>query len=75
MGISPIAKCDDGLSYGDYPSVDSGQAPTVDVVAKNLDWQNLMRLDADESETQYRHVLESLGKRRRNVWIRQRVAA
>jgi hypothetical protein len=31
-------------------------------VPKNVDWPSLMRLDGDELETHYRHVLESLGK-------------
>jgi hypothetical protein len=31
-------------------------------IPKNVDWQSLMRLDGDELETHYRHVLESLGK-------------
>jgi type I restriction enzyme M protein len=31
-------------------------------IPKNVDWRSLMRLDGDELETHYRHVLESLGK-------------
>jgi type I restriction enzyme M protein len=31
-------------------------------IPKSVDWQSLMRLDGDELETHYRHVLESLGK-------------
>jgi len=31
-------------------------------IPKNVDWQSLLRLDGDELETHYRHVLESLGK-------------
>lgn len=33
-------------------------------IPKNVDWQSLMRLDGDEMETHYRHVLESLGKQK-----------
>jgi type I restriction enzyme M protein len=31
-------------------------------IPKNVDCQSLMRLDGDELETHYRHVLKSLGK-------------
>jgi type I restriction enzyme M protein len=31
-------------------------------IPKNVDWQSLMRLDGDELETHYRHLLETLGK-------------
>ena len=33
-------------------------------IPKSVDWQSLMRLDGDELETHYRHVLESLGKQK-----------
>ena len=33
-------------------------------IPKNVDWQSLMRLDGDELETHYRHVLESLAKQK-----------
>ena len=33
-------------------------------IPKNVDWESLMRLHGDELETQYRHVLESLGKQK-----------
>ena len=33
-------------------------------IPKNVDWQSLIRLDGDELETHYRHVLESLGKQK-----------
>jgi type I restriction enzyme M protein len=33
-------------------------------VPRNVDWQSLLRLDGDELETHYRHVLESLGKQK-----------
>ena len=31
-------------------------------IPKNVDWQTPKRLDGDELETHYRHVLESLGR-------------
>jgi hypothetical protein len=34
-------------------------------VPKNVNWQSLLRLDGDELETHYRHVLESLGREKR----------
>jgi type I restriction enzyme M protein len=68
---------DDGLSYGDYVEqltfllflkmADEQSRPPFNKpspVPKNLDWQSLMRLDGDELETHYRHVLESLGKQK-----------
>jgi len=33
-------------------------------IPKNVDWQSLMRLDGDELETHYRHVIETLGKQK-----------
>jgi hypothetical protein len=33
-------------------------------IPKSVDWQSLMRLDGDELETHYCHVLESLGKQK-----------
>ena len=33
-------------------------------IPKSVDWRSLMRLDGDELETHYRHVLESLGKQK-----------
>jgi len=33
-------------------------------IPKNVDWQSLMRLDGDELETHYRHVIESLAKQK-----------
>jgi type I restriction enzyme M protein len=66
---------DDGLSYGDYVEQltfsafpqDGGWAnpPTVQQVVadpQERQWASLMRLDGNELETHYRHVLESLGK-------------
>jgi type I restriction enzyme M protein len=31
-------------------------------IPKNVDWRSLMRLDGDELETHYRHVLEAIRK-------------
>jgi type I restriction enzyme M protein len=63
------------LSYGDYVEqltfllflkmADEQSRPPFNKpspIPKNVDWQSLMRLDGDELETHYRHVLESLGK-------------
>jgi type I restriction enzyme M protein len=68
---------DDGLSYGDYVEqltfllflkmADEQSRPPFNKpspIPKNVDWQSLMRLDGDELETHYRHVLESLGKQK-----------
>jgi len=66
---------DDGLSYGDYVEQltyllflkmsDEQSRPPFNrpaVVPEGLDWPSLMRLDGDELEVHYRHVLEQLGK-------------
>ena len=66
---------DDGLSYGDYVEQltfllflkmadEQSRAPfnKPSPIPKSVDWQSLMRLDGDELETHYWHVLESLGK-------------
>ena len=66
---------DDGLSYRDYVEqltfllflkmADEQSKPPhskPSPIPKNVDWQSLIRLDGDELETHYRHVLESLGK-------------
>ena len=68
---------DDGLSYGDYVEqltfllflkmADEQSRPPFNKrspIPKSVDWQSLMRLDGDELETHYRHVLESLGKQK-----------
>jgi len=68
---------DDGLSYGDYVEqltfllflkmADEQSRPPfkkASPIPKSVDWQSLMRLDGDELETHYRHVLESLGKQK-----------
>lgn len=68
---------DDGLSYGDYVEqltfllflkmADEQNKPPLNKaspIPKNVDWQSLMCLDGDELETHYRHVLESLGKKK-----------
>jgi type I restriction enzyme M protein len=66
---------DDGLSYGDYVEqltfllflkmADEQTQPPFNrppVVPHGLDWPSLMRLDGDDLEVQYRHVLDALGK-------------
>jgi len=66
---------DDGLSYGDYVEqltyllflkmADERTKPPYDeepFVPKDRDWTSLVRLDGPDLETQYRHILESLGK-------------
>jgi len=66
-----------GLSYGDYVEqltfllflkmADEQSHPPFNKpspIPKNVDWQSLLRLDGDELETHYRHVLESLGKQK-----------
>jgi len=57
---------DDGLSYGDYVEQLTFLLflKMASPIPKNVDWQSLMRLDGDELETHYRHVLESLGKQK-----------
>jgi type I restriction enzyme M protein len=68
---------DDGLSYGDYVEqltfllflkmADEQSRPPFNKpspIPKDVDWQSLVRLDGDELETHYRHVLESLGKQK-----------
>src|SRR5918993_171165 len=68
---------DDGLSYGDYVEqltfllflkmADEQSRPPFNKqspIPKSVDWQSLIRLDGDELETHYRHVLESLGKQK-----------
>lgn len=66
---------DDGLSYGDYVEqltyllflkmADEQARPPFNrpsVVPDGLDWPSLLRLDGDELEVHYRHVLTELGK-------------
>ena len=66
---------DDGLSYGDYVEqltyqlflkmADEQTKPPFNrpsIVPANLDWPSLLRLDGDELEVHYRHVLTELGK-------------
>lgn len=67
---------DDGLSYGDYVEqltymlflkmADEQTRPPFKrdaVVPKDLDWPSLLRLDGDELETHYRHILTELGRK------------
>ncbi len=67
---------DDGLSYGDYVEqltfllflkmADEQSRPPfkkASAVPVGYDWPSLLAKDGDELETQYRHVLETLGKR------------
>jgi type I restriction enzyme M protein len=66
---------DDGLSYGDYVEqltyllflkmADEQTHPPFkrpSVVPDGLDWPSLLRIDGDELEVHYRHVLTELGK-------------
>jgi type I restriction enzyme M protein len=66
---------DDGLSYGDYieqityllflKMADEQTRPPFSresPVPKGLDWQSLLSKDGDALETQYRRILEKLGK-------------
>ena len=66
---------DDGVSYGDYVeqltyllflkmAEEQTQPPfnQESIIPKKYDWQNLLKMEGDELEIQYRHSLESLGK-------------
>jgi type I restriction enzyme M protein len=66
---------DDGLSYGDYVEQltyllflkmahEQTQAPwrRPSPVPEGYDWPSLINLDGDALETQYRHILDELGK-------------
>jgi type I restriction enzyme M protein len=66
---------DDGLSYGDYVEQltyllflkmadERTRAPfhRESVVPHGIDWPSLLRVDGDDLEVQYRHVLDALGK-------------
>ncbi|MHB8432353.1 MAG: class I SAM-dependent DNA methyltransferase [Candidatus Tyrphobacter sp.] len=66
---------DDGLSYGDYVEQltyllflkmadEQMRAPfnRPSVAPDGLDWPSLLRLDGDELEVHYRHILTELGK-------------
>src|SRR5207248_7655404 len=66
---------DDGLSYGDYVEqltyllflkmADEQTRPPFSresVVPHGLDWPSLTRLDGDDLEVQYRHILTELGR-------------
>jgi type I restriction enzyme M protein len=67
---------DDGLSYGDYVEqltfllflkmADEQSRPPYSKpspIPKGLDWAALLKVDGDDLETLYRHVLQELGKR------------
>jgi type I restriction enzyme M protein len=67
---------DDGLSYGDYVEQltfllflkmadEQSRAPyhKPSPIPKGFDWPALLKVDGDDLETLYRHVLEELGKR------------
>jgi type I restriction enzyme M protein len=73
---------DDGLSYGDYVEQltfllflkmadEQTRAPfnRPRIIPKDLDWASLLRLDGDELETHYRHILTELGKRKGTLGI------
>jgi type I restriction enzyme M protein len=66
---------DDGLSYGDYleqlttllflKMADEKSKPPFNqpsIIPKGYDWESLLKEDGDKLETQYRKVLERLGK-------------
>ncbi|MCB2228734.1 MAG: type I restriction-modification system subunit M [Desulfarculaceae bacterium] len=66
---------DDGLSYQSYVEqltyllflkmADEQTKPPLNrpnVLPKGYDWPNLLKLDGDALEVQYRHILEDLGK-------------
>ncbi len=68
---------DDGLSYGDYVEqltyllflkmADEQTRPPYkkpSAVPKGYDWPSLLSKDGDDLETHYRHVLDTLGKRK-----------
>jgi type I restriction enzyme M protein len=40
------------------------------IIPKNLDWASLERLDGDDLETHYRHILTELGKNTRYVDVK-----
>lgn len=67
---------DDGLSYGDYVEqltfllflkmADEQSGPPFNKpspIPKGFDWPALVKVDGDELETHYRHILETLGKK------------
>jgi type I restriction enzyme M protein len=73
---------DDGLSYGDYVEqltyllflkmADEQTRPPFKrpaIIPKDLDWTSLLRLDGDALETQYRHILVELGKKKGTLGI------
>ncbi|GLI52946.1 hypothetical protein TISLANDTSLP1_06390 [Thermodesulfovibrio yellowstonii] len=68
---------DDGVSYGDYVEqltyllflkmADEQTKPPFNkpsTIPKELDWQSLLEKDGDSLEVHYRHILESLGKKK-----------
>src|SRR5216117_3213497 len=68
---------DDGLSYGDYVEqltyllflkmADEQSRPPFkkpSAVPKGYDWPSLLAKDGDDLEAHYRHVLDTLGKRK-----------
>src|SRR5204862_6896188 len=68
---------DDGLSYGDYVEqltfllflkmADERTKPPFNQPRSNpkdLDWPSLERLDGDDLENNYRHILTELGKQK-----------
>jgi type I restriction enzyme M protein len=66
---------DDGVSYGDYVEqltyllflkmADEQTKPPFNkksIIPKEFDWISLVKKDGDSLETQYKHILENLGK-------------
>jgi type I restriction enzyme M protein len=73
---------DDGLSYGDcveqltfllfLKMADEQAQPPFNrpaIIPRELDWQSLLRLDGDDLETHYRHILAELGKKRGTLGV------
>ena len=73
---------DDGLSYGDYVEqltyllflkmADEQTKPPFNrpaIIPKDLDWASLLRLDGDDLETHYRHILTELGKKKGTLGV------
>ena len=73
---------DDGLSYGDYVEqltyllflkmADEQTRPPFShkpIIPKDLDWASLIRLDGDDLETHYRHVLTELGRQKGTLGV------
>ena len=71
---------DDGLSYGDYVEQltlllflkmaheqTAAALEQASVIPSRFDWPSLISKDGDALETQYRHILDELGKNGRDA--------